>query len=119
MFNTPTGVTVDGSMNVYVADTSNHRIRKITSAGVVTTLAGSGAYGFADGTGVAARFYYPFGVTVDGSMNVYVADSNKQPICRIISSTSVFFLLYLLPFLLDICLWIWGKSRERIGKGKS
>ena len=59
MFNNPSGVTVDGSMNVYVADRSKNRIRKITSAGVVTTLAGSGAYGFADGTGVAAMFNSP------------------------------------------------------------
>jgi streptogramin lyase len=74
-FNSPNGVAVDGSGNVYVADKFNHLIRKITPAGVVTTLAGSGSDGSANGTGTAASFSYPLGVAVDGSGNVYVADS--------------------------------------------
>ncbi len=74
-FNTPFGVAVDGSGNVYVADTDNNEIRMITPAGVVTTFAGSSkAFGSVDGTGGAARFYEPYGVAVDGSGNVYVAD---------------------------------------------
>jgi len=74
-FSSPYGVAVDGSGNVYVADNANHIIRKITPAGVVTTLAGlAGNSGSADGTGSAARFNFPFGVAVDGSGNVYVAD---------------------------------------------
>ena len=73
-FYRPYGVAVDGSGNVYVADRNNDLIRKITSAGVVTTLAGRGSQGSADGTGTAASFYYPNGVAVDGSGNVYVAD---------------------------------------------
>ena len=80
----PTGVAVDGSGNVYVADTGNYTIRKITPAGVVSTLAGlAGSTGSADGTGSAARFYYPYGVAVDGSGNVYVADTGNYTIRKI------------------------------------
>jgi len=82
-FNKPSGVAVDGSGNVYVADNLNHRIRKITAAGVVTTLAGSGVAGFAEGTGTVARFNTPSGVAVDGSGNVYVADTNNNRIRKI------------------------------------
>jgi hypothetical protein len=72
----PLGVAVDGAGNVFVADTSNNTIRKITPAGVVTTLAGTaGSSGSADGTGAAARFYGPMGVAVDGAGNVFVADN--------------------------------------------
>ncbi len=58
-FNNPTGVAVDSSGNVYVADYGNHAIRKISSAGAVTTLAGNGSFGSADGIGSAARFTIP------------------------------------------------------------
>ena len=75
-FNGPSGVAVDGAGNVYVADTLNCTIRKVTPAGVVTTLAGlAGSYGSADGTGSVARFYGPGGVAVDINGNVYVADT--------------------------------------------
>src|SRR5438477_252388 len=71
-FNLPSGVATDSSGNVYVADTYNHMIRKITPAGVVTTLAGlAGNLGSADGTGSAARFNFPSGVATDPSSNVY------------------------------------------------
>jgi hypothetical protein len=80
-FNFPFGVAVDWAGSVYVADSYNHTIRKVTAAGVVTTLAGeAGSWGSADGTGSAARFYYPFGVAVDGSGNVYVADSGNDAV---------------------------------------
>ncbi len=83
-FYNPAAVATDSSGNVYVADTVNYTIRKITPAGVVTTLAGlAGSYGSADGTGSAARFYYPFGVATDSSGNVYVADTDNHTIREI------------------------------------
>ena len=84
-FATPAGVAVDSSGNVYVADTWNHRIRKITSKGVVTTLAGSGTVGHHDATGTAAQFDTPHGVAVDSSGNLYVADLNNHRIRKITS----------------------------------
>ena len=83
-FNNPTGVAVDGSGNAFVADSDNNTIRKITPAGVVTTLAGTAASrGRTDGTGADARFYSPAGVAVDGTGNVFVADSEYFTIRKI------------------------------------
>jgi len=77
----PEGVAVDGSGNLYVADTGNDTIRKITPSGVVTTLAGTaGEIGSADGEGSAAQFYLPWGLSVDGNDNVFVADTGNNTI---------------------------------------
>ncbi len=82
-FNSPYGVAVDSDGNVYVADLGNHRIRKITPDGVVSTLAGTGVVGFMDGMGNVAQFNYPYGVAVDSAGVVYVADSSNHRIRKI------------------------------------
>jgi sugar lactone lactonase YvrE len=83
-FNLPAGLTVDASGNVYVADTYNHTVRKVTATGMVSTVAGlAGTSGSADGTGGNARFNYPSGVCVDSAGNLYVADTNNFTIRKI------------------------------------
>ncbi|MET3131360.1 sugar lactone lactonase YvrE [Oxalobacteraceae bacterium GrIS 1.11] len=82
-FNTPSGVALDRAGNLYVADTGNHAIRKVTPDGVVSTLAGDGVAGFRDGKGAAARFNGPVGVAVGPDGNVYVADTYNDRIRRI------------------------------------
>ena len=85
---------MDSSGNVFVADTLNHTIRKITAAGVVTTFAGSaGISGFADGSGNVARFNSPFGLTLDGAGNLYVADYDNHAIRKITPAGDVTTLL--------------------------
>lgn len=81
-----TNVAVDAGGTIYVADMGNSRIRKISPSGQVTTFAGSGTPGFADGTGAAAQFNYPRGVAVDGSGVVYVSDSGNGRIRKISQS---------------------------------
>lgn len=83
-FNNPQGVAVDPSGNVYVADTGNNTIRRVSSTGAVTTLAGTaGTVGYADGVGAAARFNGPFSVAVDSFGNVYVADAYNYVVRKI------------------------------------
>ncbi|MCG2612277.1 T9SS type A sorting domain-containing protein [Flavobacterium sp. SM15] len=83
-FNGPTGLCVDDSGNVYVADYANHRIRKIDTFGVVTTLAGSGTAGSEEGQGTSASFYHPAVVTIDkASQTLYVTDQYNNKIRKI------------------------------------
>jgi len=83
LFNSPAGVAVDSAGNLYVADTGNGMIRKVTPMGtnwVVRTLAGPGLPGSLDGTGSAAGFFSPFSVAVDSAGNLYVADFRDDTI---------------------------------------
>lgn len=88
-FENPNGIAIDSVGNLYVADEANHCIRKITPAGVVSTYAGSGIAGFADGNALDAKFLYPTGVAIDSSNHVYVADSQNNRIRKIDAVTGM------------------------------
>lgn len=83
--NTPYGVAVDNAGSIYIADTANSRIRKVSPAGVITTVAGNGFAGYSgDGSKpTAARLKYPVGVTVDGSGNLYIADTGNDVVRKV------------------------------------
>lgn len=87
-FSFPVGITIDGT-NLYVTDSGNHAIRKIVIAtGVVSTLAGAGTAGSANGTGIAASFNTPRDITTDGT-SLYVADTSNNTIRKIVIATGV------------------------------
>jgi sugar lactone lactonase YvrE len=89
-FENPSGIAIDAADFLYVSDTQNHTIRKISPTGVVTTLAGTpGVVGDTNDTGGAASFRVPGGLTVDNARNVYVADSGNNTIRKITSGGAV------------------------------
>ena len=88
---TPTGVALDSAGNLYIADSNNHRIRKVNASGTITTVAGNGTSGFAgDGaTATSAQLSYPMGVTLDSAGNLYIADSNNHRIRKVNASGTI------------------------------
>lgn len=82
-FNGPAGMTVDAAGNIYVADALNNRIRKISTTGIVSTVAGNGVAALADGVGTAAYFNKPTGLALDAFGNLFVADRMNHCIRKI------------------------------------
>ena len=85
----PQGIALDGSGNLYIADTGNHRIRKVDGAGVISTIAGNGSAGFSgDGApATAGQLNRPAGVSLDGAGNLYIADSLNQRVRKLSAAT--------------------------------
>ncbi|MHA4809088.1 IPT/TIG domain-containing protein [Flavitalea flava] len=88
-FNHPTGLARDAQGYIYIADCENNRIRKMNNFGEVTTIAGNGAIGSADGTGASASFHYPTTLAVDAYGNIYVADDGNHLVRKITPSGMV------------------------------
>lgn len=86
-FNRPSSIALDSATNLFVTDSLNHTIRKITPGGSVSTIAGlAGVWGSADGTNSSARFFQPDGIVVVNSSNVFVIDSGNQTLRKISAS---------------------------------
>jgi hypothetical protein len=85
-FSSPFGIAVDSSDNLYITDSANATIRKVTSAGVSTTIAGqAGQYGSMDGTSTAIEFNNPIGIALDSSGNLYITDAGNNTIRKLTS----------------------------------
>ena len=81
----PAGLAFDGSGNLYIADRDNSRIRKVTSDGLISTVAGNGTWGFNGdgGPATSAQLSDPWGVAVDGAGNLFIADRDNSRICKV------------------------------------
>ena len=81
----PNGVALDGSGNFFIADTLNNRIRKVDTSGIITTVAGNGSFGFSGdgGPATSASLSFPFGVALDGSGNLFIADFSNSRIRKV------------------------------------
>jgi trimeric autotransporter adhesin len=88
----PRGVAIDASGNIYIADAGNNRIRMVTlSTGIISTVAGTGSSGYSGDGGLAtsAKSYYPYGVAIDASGNIYIADTYNNRIRMVTKSTGI------------------------------
>jgi Leucine-rich repeat (LRR) protein/sugar lactone lactonase YvrE len=83
--NNPQGIAIDGEGNLYIADTNNHRIRKVDSNGIITTVVGNGRRGFAgdNGLATAARLRYPVAIVFDNNGHLYITDSGNHRIRKV------------------------------------
>ena len=81
----PYGVAVDASGNLYIADSSNHRVRKVSASGIITTVAGTGSSGYSGdgGPATSAQLDYPYGVAVDAGGNLYIADTYNHCVRKV------------------------------------
>jgi hypothetical protein len=84
----PAGIAVDAAGNLYIADAGDHRIRKVGTDGIITTIAGTGVMGYSGDSGLAsaATFHNPTGITIDAANNLYVADSGNHAVRKITSA---------------------------------
>lgn len=89
-FNSGNSIVADAQGNVYVSDAFNHRIRKVSAAGQVTTIAGTGVAGFNNGNAATAQFNFPGGITIDRQGNLYVVDRGNFRIRKITPTGFVF-----------------------------
>src|SRR5215469_5779138 len=85
------GLAVDSAGNLYIADDGHHRIRKVDTKGIITTVAGTGTQGYSGDGGAAtsAQLYRPSGVAVDGAGNLYIADTNNRRIRKVDTSGTI------------------------------
>jgi len=87
----PTGVYLDGSGNIFIADVNNNRVRKVTASGNITTVAGNGTHGFSGdgGTATSAELKWPSDIYVDGSGDIFIADGGNNRIREVIASGNI------------------------------
>lgn len=85
----PSDMAIDGSDNIFIVDSGNNAIRKMTAAGAVSTIAGSGIAGNTDATGRFASFSNPFGITIDASGSLYITDSSNYTIRKMTATGAV------------------------------
>ncbi len=95
MLDGPSGVAVDAAGNLFIADQWNHRVRKVTPGGVISTVAGNGTGGYSGdgGPATSAELYYPEGVAVDTAGNLFIADSDNSRVRMVtgVASVTTFF----------------------------
>ncbi|QDK81764.1 hypothetical protein EXU85_25395 [Spirosoma sp. KCTC 42546] len=89
--NNPAGVAVDGSGNLFIADQTNHRIRKVATDGTITTVAGTGSYGYSgdNGPAINANLGNPSGVAVDGTGNLFIADQSTHTVRKVATDGTI------------------------------
>ena len=111
-FRQPYGLVLDSNRNIYVGDFANNRIRKITQAGVVTTIAGSGMGGFINGLGYAASFNGPYGIAMDNTGSLYVAEWNNHSIRKLTGTSASIILMNSLGIQVESRPFVGGLTKE-------